>query len=78
VWVDGGVRSGLDAAIACALGARGVLVGRPLLWGIAGAGEAGAARALWILRQELERAMALLGAPTLAALDPSMVLQPGP
>jgi len=76
VWVDGGVRRGLDVAIACALGARGVLLGRPLLWGIAGAGEAGATRVLSILRQELERALALLGAPSLAGLDPSMVVLP--
>lgn len=61
VWVDGGVRRGLDVAIACALGARGVLLGRPHLWGIAGAGEAGAARVLSIVREELDRAMALLG-----------------
>ena len=77
VWVDGGVRRGLDVAIACALGARGVLLGRPLLWGIAGAGEAGAARVLSILREELDRAMALLGAPRVADLAPSMVLLPG-
>lgn len=76
VRVDGGVRRGLDVVIACALGARGVLVGRPLLWGIAGAGQTGAARVLSILREELERSMALLGAPTLADLDPSMVLLP--
>ncbi len=73
VWVDGGVRRGLDVAIACALGARGVLVGRPFLWGIAAAGEAGAARVLAILRDELERAMALLGAPSVADLVPAMV-----
>lgn len=77
VWVDGGVRGGLDVAIACALGARGVLLGRPLLWGIAGAGEAGAARVLVILRDELERAMALLGAPAVADLDRSMVVLRG-
>ena len=64
-------------AIACALGARGVLLGRPLLWGIAGAGEEGAIRVLAILREELERAMALLGAPTVADLDRSMVVLPG-
>ena len=76
VWIDGGVRRGLDIAIACALGARGVLVGRPFLWGIAAAGEAGAARVLAILRDELERAMALLGAPTVADLGPEMVVLP--
>jgi 4-hydroxymandelate oxidase len=64
LWVDGGVRRGLDIAIALALGARGVLVGRPLLWALAAAGEAGVDRALAILREEFEIALALLGAPT--------------
>ena len=64
LWVDGGVRRGRDVAIAIALGARGVLVGRPLLWALAAGGEAGVGRALAILREEFEIAMALLGAPT--------------
>jgi 4-hydroxymandelate oxidase len=64
VWVDGGVRRGLDIAIACALGARGVLVGRPILWALAAGGQAGVERALAILREEFELALQLLGAPT--------------
>ena len=64
VWVDGGVRRGLDLAIALALGARGVLVGRPVFWALAAGGQAGVERALAILREEFEIAMALLGAPT--------------
>jgi 4-hydroxymandelate oxidase len=64
VWVDGGVRRGLDIAIALALGARGVLVGRPIFWALAGAGQAGVERALAVLREQLEIAMALLGTPT--------------
>jgi 4-hydroxymandelate oxidase len=64
VWVDGGVRSGLDIAIALALGARGTLVGRPLLWALASGGRAGVERALAILREEFEIALALLGTPT--------------
>ena len=63
VWVDGGVRRGLDVAIALALGARGVLLGRPVLWALAAGGEAGVARALAIVREELEIALALLGTP---------------
>ena len=63
VWVDGGVRRGLDIAIALALGARGVLVGRPVYWALAIAGEAGVERALAILREEFEIALALLGTP---------------
>jgi 4-hydroxymandelate oxidase len=64
LWVDGGVRRGLDIAVALALGARGVLVGRPLLWALAAGGEAGVGRALAILREEFEIALTLLGAPT--------------
>jgi isopentenyl diphosphate isomerase/L-lactate dehydrogenase-like FMN-dependent dehydrogenase len=64
VWVDGGVRRGLDVVTARALGARGVLVGRPLYWALAAAGHAGVERALEILRSETRLAMTLLGTPT--------------
>jgi 4-hydroxymandelate oxidase len=64
LWVDGGVRRGLDVVIALALGARGVLLGRPVLWALAAAGEAGVARALAIMREEVAFALALLGTPT--------------
>jgi len=68
LWVDGGVRRGLDIAIARALGARGVLVGRPILWALAAGGQAGVERALAILREEFELALALLGTPTPGAI----------
>jgi isopentenyl diphosphate isomerase/L-lactate dehydrogenase-like FMN-dependent dehydrogenase len=68
VWADGGVRRGLDIAIALALGARGVLLGRPVLWALAAGGEAGVARALAIVREELEIALALLGTPAPGAV----------
>lgn len=61
VYVDGGIRRGHDVLRACALGARAVLVGRPVLWGLAADGQAGARRALDILRSELSEAMALTG-----------------
>lgn len=61
VLVDGGIRRGTDAAIALALGADAVLVGRPPLWGLAAASEAGARRVLELLRDELELALALCG-----------------
>ena len=64
IWVDGGVRRGLDIAIARALGAQGVLIGKPMLWALAAGGQAGVERALAILREEFEIALALLGAPT--------------
>jgi 4-hydroxymandelate oxidase len=70
VWVDGGVRRGLDIAIALALGARGVLLGRPVLWALAAGGEAGVERALAIMRREFEISLGLLGAPTPADLGP--------
>jgi isopentenyl diphosphate isomerase/L-lactate dehydrogenase-like FMN-dependent dehydrogenase len=62
VWVDGGIRRGLDVVTALALGARGVLVGRPVFWALAAAGRAGVERALAILRTETVLAMTLLGA----------------
>jgi isopentenyl diphosphate isomerase/L-lactate dehydrogenase-like FMN-dependent dehydrogenase len=76
VWVDGGVRRGLDVAIALGLGARAVLLGRPVLWALATGGEAGVGRALAILREELEIAMALLGTPTPTAITRAHVTGP--
>lgn len=58
---DGGVRRGTDIAIARCLGADACMIGRPFLWGLAAVGEAGVTRALDILRDELDIAMALLG-----------------
>jgi 4-hydroxymandelate oxidase len=69
IWVDGGVRRGLDIAIALALGARGVLVGRPIMWALAAGGQPGVERALAILREEFEIALALLGVPTANQLE---------
>ncbi|MGK2852221.1 MAG: alpha-hydroxy acid oxidase [Candidatus Limnocylindrales bacterium] len=73
VWVDGGVRRGLDIAIAVALGARGVLLGRPAMWALAAAGQAGVERALAIVREEFEIALTLLGAASPADLRPAHV-----
>jgi len=61
VLVDGGIRRGVDVAIALALGADAVLVGRPALWGLAAGGERGARRVLELLREELELTLALCG-----------------
>ncbi|MBI3750939.1 MAG: alpha-hydroxy-acid oxidizing protein [Chloroflexi bacterium] len=68
VWVDGGIRRGLDVLAAFALGATGVMVGRPLYWALAAAGSAGVERAVAILREEIELGLALLGAPDLAGV----------
>ena len=73
VWVDGGIRSGLDVVIARALGARGVLLGKSAYWALAVGGTAGVERALAILREELTLALALLGAPTPDDVTPSHV-----
>ena len=73
VLVDGGVRRGSDVLKALALGARAVLVGRAVLWGLAAGGEAGVALALRFLRDELDLAMALAGAPTLADIGRDLV-----
>ena len=61
VLVDGGIRRGRDVVKALALGARAVMIGRATLYGACAGGEAGAARALAILRDELERSMRLCG-----------------
>jgi isopentenyl diphosphate isomerase/L-lactate dehydrogenase-like FMN-dependent dehydrogenase len=62
VLVDGGIRRGVDVALALALGAEAVLVGRPVLWGLTLAGEVGVRRVLELLAAELELALALCGA----------------
>jgi isopentenyl diphosphate isomerase/L-lactate dehydrogenase-like FMN-dependent dehydrogenase len=61
VLVDGGIRRGVDVALALALGADAVLVGRPALWGLTLAGEEGVRRVLELLSAELELALALCG-----------------
>lgn len=61
VWVDGGIRRGLDVLTALALGAEAVLIGRPVHWALAAGGQAGVERALAIIREELELALPLLG-----------------
>ncbi|HWT93117.1 MAG TPA: alpha-hydroxy acid oxidase, partial [Solirubrobacteraceae bacterium] len=70
VYVDGGVRRGTDVAVALALGARAVLIGRPILWGLACGGEAGARHVLDLLDDELRLALTLLGAPSPAHVGP--------
>jgi isopentenyl diphosphate isomerase/L-lactate dehydrogenase-like FMN-dependent dehydrogenase len=68
VLVDGGIRRGVDVAVALALGADAVLVGRAPLWGLAAAGAEGAGRVLGLLRDELELALALCGCASPAGL----------
>ena len=73
VLMDGGIRRGSDIVKAICLGARAVLVGRAYAYGLAAAGEAGVARALEILRADVERTLRLLGCPCVAALDSSYI-----
>jgi 4-hydroxymandelate oxidase len=73
VLLDGGIRRGTDVVKALALGARAVLVGRPVLWGLTCGGEAGVRRVLELLSAELDLAMALCGAPDVAALSADLV-----
>ncbi len=69
VMVDSGFRRGADVVKALALGAAAVLVGRATLYGTAVAGEAGAARAIEIYRDEIDRILGLIGCPDVAQLD---------
>lgn len=73
VWVDGGIRRGGDIFKALAMGAQGVLVGRATLYGVAAAGEAGAGRALEILKDELTRTMQLCGVRSIDEIDASLI-----
>jgi len=73
VYLDGGIRRGTDILKALALGARAVLVGRPILWGLAVNGTEGVSDVLELLRTELELAMVLSGRPTLDSIDSSLV-----
>ncbi len=73
VLVDGGVRRGVDVVKALALGAEGVMLGRATLYGACAAGEAGAARALQILGDELVRAMQLSGVRSVGEIGPDLL-----
>jgi isopentenyl diphosphate isomerase/L-lactate dehydrogenase-like FMN-dependent dehydrogenase len=77
VYLDGGIRRGTDVLKALALGARAVLLGRPVLWGLAVDGADGVYAVLELLRAELALAMALAGRPTLASIDSSVVRKAG-
>ena len=76
VLVDGGIRRGADVVRALALGARAVMVGRPLYWGLAAGGAAGARRVLELLVAETASALTLLGVPSARQLTRD-VLHPG-
>jgi isopentenyl diphosphate isomerase/L-lactate dehydrogenase-like FMN-dependent dehydrogenase len=77
VLLDSGIRGGADAIVALALGARGVLLGRPFIWGLALGGEEGVRQVLRGFLADLELSMALCGVARVGDLDPS-ILVPAP
>ena len=74
VLMDGGIRRGTDVLKALALGAKAVLLGRPVLWGLAVGGQVGVEHALNLLLNELDLAMALSGCAKLQDIDSSLVV----
>lgn len=72
--LDGGVRRGTDVVKAMALGAKGCMIGRPFLYGLASAGTEGVAQVLQIFRREIDIALALIGRTSLRELDRSILL----
>ncbi len=73
VWLDSGVRTGQDVLKALALGARGTMIGRAFLYGLAAAGEAGVQKSLQIIAAELDTTMALCGCTDIAAIGPQVL-----
>jgi isopentenyl diphosphate isomerase/L-lactate dehydrogenase-like FMN-dependent dehydrogenase len=74
VLIDSGFRRGTDIVKALCMGAKGVAIGRPYLWGLGAFGQAGVERVLELLRTELTVAMQQAGAPSIKDLKPSMVM----
>jgi L-lactate dehydrogenase (cytochrome) len=71
--LDGGIRRGTDVIKALALGAHFVFVGRPFLYATVAAGEPGVARAISLLRDEINRDLALLGIRSVSEITPDLV-----
>ena len=77
VLVDGGVRRGTDVVTALALGAAAVLTARPVIWGLAAGGQAGALEVLRMLRAETENTMTLCGCRSVAEISRDLVRPAG-
>jgi L-lactate dehydrogenase (cytochrome) len=76
IWMDGGVRSGQDVLKACAMGARGVMLGRSYVYGLGAMGKRGVTTALDIIRKELDVSMALSGIRDLREANRSHIVLP--
>jgi L-lactate dehydrogenase (cytochrome) len=74
VWMDGGIRSGQDVLKAWALGAKGVLIGRAMVYGLGAMGEAGVTKALQIIHKELDITMAFCGHTNIQTVDKGILL----
>ena len=74
VWMDGGIRSGQDVLKAWALGARGTLIGRAMVYGLGAMGEAGVTKALEVIHKELDITMAFCGHTNIQTVDRSILL----
>jgi L-lactate dehydrogenase (cytochrome) len=74
VWMDGGIRSGQDVLKAWALGAKGVLIGRAMVYGLGAMGEAGVTKALQIIHKELDITMAFCGHTNIQNVDQDILL----
>ncbi len=74
LWMDGGIRSGQDVLKAWALGAKGVLIGRAMVYGLGAMGEAGVTKALQIIHKELDVTMAFCGHTNIQNVDKGILL----
>jgi L-lactate dehydrogenase (cytochrome) len=74
VWMDGGIRSGQDVLKAWALGARGVLIGRAMVYGLGAMGEEGVSKALQIIHKELDVTMAFCGHTNIQNVNTNILL----
>jgi 4-hydroxymandelate oxidase len=75
VLLDSGIRSGGDVVKALALGAKAVLIGRPIAWGVAAFGARGVERVFAILSEEMKRALCMTGVPNVGAISKSILIR---
>jgi 4-hydroxymandelate oxidase len=73
VYLDGGVRRGTDILKGLALGAKAVMIGRPILWGLAADGQDGVEQVLTLLREEFDLIMMLCGCAAISDITPDLI-----